>query len=154
MDELMRRDQERVVLMHWKEEREHYLQFYWDALRELKQPTHGAVIWSGCGARICSMYDKLTAAVARYQAMAGQLKDLPAAAARRARSDQRRHAEAYLPKRGKRLAEPMFMIRFLVEICGLSLREASQAVRAEMLKDEKQSWEPQGEPCAGRLTGG
>ena len=89
--------------------------------------------------------DKQTAAVARYQAMAGQVKDLPAAAARRARADQRRHAETYLPKRGKRLAEPLFMIRFLVEICGLSLREASQAVRAEMLKDLKQSWEPQGE---------
>lgn len=93
--------------------------------------------------------DKQTAAVARYRAMAGQIKDLPLAAARRARADQRRYAETYLPKRGKRLAEPLFMIRFLVEICGLSLREASQAVRAEMLKDQKQSWEPQGEPCCG-----
>jgi hypothetical protein len=93
--------------------------------------------------------DKLSAAVARYQAMAGQMKDLPAAAARRAKADQRRYAEAYLPKRGKRLAEPLFMIRFLVNVCGLSLREASQAVRAEMLKDLKQSWEPQGEPCCG-----
>ena len=74
------------------------------------------------------------------------MKDLPAAAARRAKADQRRYAEAYLPKRGKRLAEPLFMIRFLVRVCGLSLREASQAVRAEMLKDQKQSWEPQGEP--------
>ena len=90
------------------------------------------------------MIDKLSAAVARYQAMAGQMKDLPLAAARRAK-DQRRHAEAYLPKRGRRLAEPLFMIRFLVEICGLTLREASKAARAEMLKDEKQSWEPQGE---------
>ena len=90
-------------------------------------------------------HDKLTAAVARYRAMAGQMKDLPAAAARRAKADQRRYAEAYLPKRGKRLAEPLLMIRFLVRVCGLSLREASQAVRAEMLKDQKQSWEPQGE---------
>ena len=59
-------------------------------------------------------HDKLTAAVARYQAMAGQLKDLPVAEARRAKADQRRYADQYLPKRGKRLAEPLFMIRFLV----------------------------------------
>ena len=94
-------------------------------------------------------HDKLTAAVARYLAMAGQIKSMPAAAARRAKVDQRRYAEAYLPKRGKRLAEPLFMIRFLVDVCGLNLREASQAVRAEMLKDQKQSWEPQGEPVCG-----
>ena len=93
--------------------------------------------------------DKPTAAVARYQAMAGRMKDLPAAVARQARADQRRHAETYLPKRGKRLAEPLFMIRFLVEICGLSLRDASQAVRAEMLTECKQSWEPQGKSCCG-----
>ena len=37
------------------------------------------------------------------------------------------------------------MIRFLVDVCGLSLRDAAQAVRAEMLKDQRQSWEPQGE---------
>jgi hypothetical protein len=90
-------------------------------------------------------HDKLTAAVARYQAMAGHIKDVPVGAARRAKADQRRYAEAHLPKRGKRQAEPLFMIRFLVSVCGLSLREASQAVRAEMLKDQKQSWEPQGE---------
>jgi hypothetical protein len=93
--------------------------------------------------------DKETAAIARYQAMAGQVKDLPVAAARQAKTDKRRYAEAFLPKRGKRLATPLFMIRFLVEICGLSLREASQAVRAEMLKDQKQSWEPQGETVCG-----
>ena len=50
------------------------------------------------------MHDKLTAAVARYRAMAGQLKDVPAGAARRAKADQRQYAETYLPKRGKRLA--------------------------------------------------
>jgi len=93
--------------------------------------------------------DKLKAAIVRYQAMAGRMKDLPAAASRRARADQRRYAEQYLPKRGKRLAEPLFMIRFLVDVCGLSLRDAAQAVRAEMLKDQKQSWEPQGEPVCG-----
>ena len=89
--------------------------------------------------------DKLTAAVARYQAMAGQTKDLSAAAARQAKADQRRYADQYLPKRGKRLAEPLFVIRFLVDVCGLSLREAAHAARAEMLKDQKQSWEPDGE---------
>jgi len=47
MDELMRRDQERIVLMHWKEEREHYLQFYWDALRELRaaHAWRGDLVW-------------------------------------------------------------------------------------------------------------
>src|SRR5208337_223402 len=89
--------------------------------------------------------DKLTAAVARYLAMAGQLKGLPPAAERRAKADQRRYAEAYLPKRGKRLAEPLFIIRFLVDVCGLSLRDAANAVRAEMQKDPKQPWEPDGE---------
>ncbi len=93
--------------------------------------------------------DKQIAAVARYLAMAGQMKSMPVAAARQAKADQRKYAEAYLPKRGKRLAEPLFMIRFLVDVAGLSLREASQAVRAEMLKDQKQSWEPQGEPVCG-----
>jgi hypothetical protein len=89
--------------------------------------------------------EKLTAAVARYQAMAGQVTDLPAAAVRRAKADQRRYGGQYLPRRGKRLAEPLCNIRFLVDVCGLSLREAAKAARAEMLKDEKQSWEPQGD---------
>ena len=92
---------------------------------------------------------KSRAAIARYHAMAGQLKDLPAAAARQAKADQRRYAGRYLPRRGKRLAEPLFMIRFFVEVCGLSLREASHAARTEMLKDRKQAWEPQGEPVCG-----
>lgn len=89
--------------------------------------------------------EKCAAAIARYRAMAGQMKDLAPADARRAKADQRRYAARYMPKRGKRLAEPLFMIRFLVDVCGLSLREASHATRAEMLKDRKQSWEPDGE---------
>ena len=92
--------------------------------------------------------DKQTAAMARYKAMAGQIKDLPVAAARRARADQKRYAEAYLPKRGKRIAEPLHMMRFLVNVCGLSLREAAKAVRREFQKDDKQPWEPQGESVA------
>jgi hypothetical protein len=89
--------------------------------------------------------DKLTAALARYRAMAGQVKDLPADAARRAKADQRRYGARYRPQRGKRLAEPLCMIRFLVDVCGLSLREASHAVRTELQKDPKQPWEPDGE---------
>jgi hypothetical protein len=89
--------------------------------------------------------DKPSAAIARYLAMAGQLNGLPTAAARRAKADQKRYAAQYLPKRGKRLAQPLCMIRFLVDVCGLSLRDAAQAVRAQMLEDHKQSWEPQGE---------
>jgi hypothetical protein len=91
------------------------------------------------------MHEKQTAAIARYKAMAGQIKNLPLAAARRARADQRRYAEQYLPKRGKRIAEPLHMMRFLVDVCGLSLREAAWAARREFQKDEEQSWEPQGE---------
>ncbi len=47
MDELMRRDQERIVLMHWREERDRYLQFYWDALRELRaaHAWRGDLVW-------------------------------------------------------------------------------------------------------------
>jgi len=89
--------------------------------------------------------EKVNAAIVRYRAMAGQMKGLPAAASRRAKADRKRYATRYLPRRGKRLAEPLFMIRFLVDVCGLNLRDAAQAARAAMLKDQRQSWEPQGE---------
>jgi hypothetical protein len=91
------------------------------------------------------MHDKQTAAIARYKAMDGQMKDLPLAAARRARADQKRYAEEYLPKRGKGIAAPLKMIRFLVDVCGLSLREGSWAVRRDLEKIAEQPWEPQGE---------
>lgn len=91
-------------------------------------------------------HDKQTAAIARYKAMAGQIKDLPLAAARRARADQKRYPEEYLPKRGKGIAGPLKMIRFLVDVCGLSLREATWAVRHEMETLGDRPWEPQGEP--------
>jgi hypothetical protein len=91
------------------------------------------------------MDDKQTAAIARYKAMAGQGKDLPLAAARRARTDQKRHAEQYLPKRGKRSAEPLFTMRFLIDVCGLNLHDATWAVRLDLEKVRTQPWEPQGE---------
>jgi hypothetical protein len=77
--------------------------------------------------------------------MAGQIKDLPLAAARRARADQKRYAEAYLPKRGKGIHAPLKVARFLVEVCGLSLRDATWAVRRDLERGDDQSWQPQGE---------
>jgi hypothetical protein len=94
------------------------------------------------------MHDKGSAAIARYRAMDGKIEDLPLAAARRARADQKRYGEEYLPKRGKRIAEPLKMTRFLVDVCGLSLREAARAVRQELVRADEWSWEPQGEPEA------
>jgi hypothetical protein len=77
--------------------------------------------------------DKQTAAVARYRAMAGLLKNLPPKAARRAKADQKRHAARYMTKRrGKPACDPLKMVRFLVEVCGLSLKEASCAVRTSV----------------------
>ena len=43
------------------------------------------------------MMDKQTAAVARYKAMAGQLKKLPPKARRRARLDRKRSGETPKP---------------------------------------------------------
>jgi hypothetical protein len=92
-----------------------------------------------------SIPEKTHAAIARYQAMAGQIKDLPLAAARRARADQKRHAERYVTlKRGKAVSEPLKITRFLVEICGLSLQEAVWAVWRELEKHVP-VWEPQGQ---------
>src|SRR6266446_300992 len=76
------------------------------------------------------MQDKQTAAIARYRAMAGLIKKPPPRAARRARADQKRHAARYVTKRrGRPVCDPLKMTRFLVHVCGLSLREASAAVR-------------------------
>lgn len=76
------------------------------------------------------MHDKQTAAIARYRAMAGLIKKLPPKAARRAKLDQKRHAARYVTKRrGRPACDPLKMTRFLVDVCGLSLKEASVAVR-------------------------
>jgi hypothetical protein len=74
--------------------------------------------------------DKQTAAIARYRAMAGLLKTLPPKAARRAKADQKRHATRYVTRRrGRPVCDPLKMVRFLVDVCGLTLIEASCAVR-------------------------
>jgi hypothetical protein len=79
------------------------------------------------------MHDKQTAAIARYKAMAGLIKDPPAKAARRARADRKRYAEQYvLERRGRVLCEPVRIVRFLVDVCGLTMQEASRAVRASL----------------------
>ena len=79
------------------------------------------------------MHDKQTAAVARYRAMAGLIRKLPPKAARRARADQKRHAARYVTRRrGRPVCDPLKMVRFLVDVCGLTLKDASCAVRLAM----------------------
>jgi hypothetical protein len=74
--------------------------------------------------------DKQSAAIARYMAMAGRVKKLPPKARRRARLDQKRYAVRYLTvKRGKGVVEDLKLIRFMVEVCGLTLQEAGRGVR-------------------------
>ena len=85
--------------------------------------------------------DKLSAAVARYRAMAGLKEGLPPKAARRAREDRKRHAEKYLLQRkGKTLCEPVRMVRFLVDVCGLTMQEASKAARAALRENQCGAW--------------
>jgi hypothetical protein len=79
-------------------------------------------------------HDKQTAAVDRYRAMAGLLKELPPKAARRAKADQKRHATRYVTRRrGRPVCDPLKMVRFLVDVCGLTLTEASCAVRTAIM---------------------
>jgi hypothetical protein len=86
-------------------------------------------------------HDKQTAAIARYKAMAGMLKKLPPKAARRAKADQKRHAARYVTKRrGRPACDPLKMVRFLVDVCGLSLKEASCAVRAAIMAGGCGAW--------------
>ena len=85
-------------------------------------------------------HDKLTAAVARYQAMAGLKQKLPPgprAGHGRTGSDMRRHTCA---SAGKLLCEPVRMVRFLVDVCGLTMQEASKATRAALRHSECGAW--------------
>jgi hypothetical protein len=75
-------------------------------------------------------HDKQTAAIARYRAMAGLIKKPPRQAARQAKADQKRYAERYVTtRRGRPVCDPLKMTRFVVDVCGLTLKEASAAVR-------------------------
>jgi hypothetical protein len=85
--------------------------------------------------------DKQTAAVARYQAMAGLKQELPRRAARRAREDRKRYAGEYvLERKGKALCDPVRMVRFMVDVCGLTMQEASKAVRAALRDNRCGAW--------------
>jgi hypothetical protein len=87
------------------------------------------------------MHDKQSAAVARYRAMARLLRKLPPKAARRARADQKRHAARYVTRRrGRPVCDPLKMVRFLVDVCGLSLKEASGAVRTAIMEGGCGAW--------------
>src|SRR4051812_43038730 len=86
-------------------------------------------------------HEKLQAAIDRYRAMAGLLKKLPAKAARRAREDRKRYAEEYvLQRKGRTLCDPVRMVRFLVNVCGLTMHEASKDVRAALRRTECGAW--------------
>jgi hypothetical protein len=64
--------------------------------------------------------------------MAGRMKKLPPKARRRARLDRKRYAARYLAmKRGKAVVDDLKMIRFMVEVCGLTLQESGRAARKE-----------------------
>ena len=78
------------------------------------------------------MHDKQTAAIDRYRAMAGLIKKLPPKAARKAKTDQKYAARYVTNRRGRAVCEPLKMVRFLVAECGLTLKEASCAVRTAM----------------------
>jgi hypothetical protein len=85
--------------------------------------------------------EKLEAAIYRYQAMAGLKQKLPPKAARRARDDRKRYGGDYvLQRKGKALCDPVRMVRFLVKVCGLSMQEASKAVRAALRRTECGAW--------------
>jgi hypothetical protein len=93
--------------------------------------------------------DKQNAAIARYRAMAGLIKKLPPKAARRAKADQKRYAARYVTKRrGRPVCDPLKMVRFLVDICGLSLKEASCAVRTALRAGGCGPW-PRAKDCQG-----
>ena len=78
------------------------------------------------------MHDKQSAAMARYRGMAGQMKKLPSKARKRATLDHKRYGARYLKmRRGRVVADTLRMMRFLVEVCGLTLQEAGRAVRKE-----------------------
>src|SRR5262245_40404699 len=108
---------------------------------------HGVEKGSGEGERVMENA-KLEAAVYRYQAMAGLKKALPPKAARRAREDRKRYAAEYvLERKGKILCDPVRMVRFLVAVCGLTLQEASKAVRVALRRTECGAW-PSGQSVA------
>jgi hypothetical protein len=78
------------------------------------------------------MHDKQSAAMARYRGMAGQMKKLPSKARKRATLDHKRYAARYLKmRRGRVVDDTLRMMRFLVEVCGLTLQEAGRAIRKE-----------------------
>ena len=85
--------------------------------------------------------DKETAAIARYLGMAGLLKDAPPAAARRAKADRKRYGAQYVQtRRGAPVCDPVRMVRFLVNVCGLTMQEASKAVRSALRNNQCGPW--------------
>jgi len=79
------------------------------------------------------MKENAYTALRRYEAMAGRLQGGPAAVARQAESDRARYGDRYLwtDRNGDFALHPVLKIRFLVEVCGIPLREARDAVRED-----------------------
>jgi len=71
------------------------------------------------------------AALWRYDAMAGLLDGISEAAAALAQRDRAAYGERYLPhgdERGSPVVSNVLRLRFLVEICGLTVDEAIMAI--------------------------
>ena len=76
------------------------------------------------------MDEKAADGLLRYEAMTGRLQGLDEAAEANAARDRARYGAAYLPRdaHGSVIWNDLMMIRFLVEVCGLSFRESREAV--------------------------
>lgn len=76
------------------------------------------------------MDEKAADGLLRYEAMTGRVEGLDEAAEAEAARDRERHGATYLPRdaHGSVIWNDLMMIRFLVEICGLSFRESREAV--------------------------
>lgn len=92
------------------------------------------------------MREEATAAFQRYQAMFGMLSGVPDAVARQAERDRAEYGTAYiwLDHGGEKSFHYLMAVRFMVEVCGIPLREAwaaacedLQSVAQDNLPDAK-----------------
>ena len=76
------------------------------------------------------MRDDVDAALRRYEAMDGVLRNTPEAVVRQGEADRRRFGDRYIRRNseGRSVWDPVMVIRFLVEACGIPLAESRDAV--------------------------
>ena len=98
------------------------------------------------------MREKVRAAFNRYQALYGLLSSIPDAVVKQAERDRVEHGAVYiwLDKEGKRSFHYLMAIRFMVEVCGIPLREA-WAVACEDLENVVQENLPDAKTMASQL---